>query len=400
MSDARRKAITEDEINNPPTGLDAGFRLPVSALAVLAVSFAVPAQTMVAKIDSGALELSLAAWALAFAVAAFVATLTLIPNVQQLLLRAGLYGVDLSKVDKVKVPESMGLVPGVIYLMAVIVFQVIEPTRLVGYNAALTSLTFMLFLGFADDVLNLRWRYKLILPSVATVPLLVAYQGSTSVLVPRPLHELLGPLLDLGILYKVYMGMLGVFCSNAVNIYAGINGLEVGQSIIIACFVLHFNLEHLDNTAFSEGHFLSVLMLMPFIAVCTALLYYNWYPSRVFVGDTFTTFAGMVFAVVGILGHFSETLLLFFLPQFVNFAYSIPQLIGIIPCPRHRVPRFDPKTGKMHAIPSNLTLINLVLMITGPLYESTLCVLLLVLQIACCALGLWLRVALLPLFRE
>ena len=38
------------------------------------------------------------------------------------------------------------------------------------------------------------------------------------------------------------------------------------------------------------------------------------YPSRVFVGDTFTYFAGMALAAAGLLGHFSETLLLFFLP--------------------------------------------------------------------------------------
>lgn len=29
--------------------------------------------------------------------------------------------------------------------------------------------------------------------------------------------------------YMVYMGMLAVFCTNAINIYAGINGLEAGQ---------------------------------------------------------------------------------------------------------------------------------------------------------------------------
>jgi UDP-N-acetylmuramyl pentapeptide phosphotransferase/UDP-N-acetylglucosamine-1-phosphate transferase len=39
------------------------------------------------------------------------------------------------------------------------------------------------------------------------------------------------------------------------------------------------------------------------------------FPSRVFVGDTFTYFAGMTLAVAGILGHFSETMLLFLLPQ-------------------------------------------------------------------------------------
>ena len=64
------------------------------------------------------------------------------------------------------------------------------------------------------------------------------------------------------------------------------------------------------------------------------------YPSSVFVGDTFCYFAGMTFAVVGILGHFSKTMLLFFIPQVVNFLYSLPQLFHIIPCPRHRLPRY------------------------------------------------------------
>lgn len=36
---------------------------------------------------------------------------------------------------------------------------------------------------------------------------------------------------------------------------------------------------------------------------------------QVFVGDTFTYFAGMTIAVAGVLGHFSETLLLFLMPQ-------------------------------------------------------------------------------------
>ena len=33
-----------------------------------------------------------------------------------------------------------------------------------------------------------------------------------------------------------------VFCTNAINIYAGINGLEAGQSLIVAVGVLLFKL--------------------------------------------------------------------------------------------------------------------------------------------------------------
>jgi len=43
-------------------------------------------------------------------------------------------------------------------------------------------------------------------------------------------------------LYYVYMGMLAVFCTNAINIIAGINGIEAGQGLIIACSVAIFNL--------------------------------------------------------------------------------------------------------------------------------------------------------------
>ena len=35
------------------------------------------------------------------------------------------------------------------------------------------------------------------------------------------------------------MGMLAIFCTNAINILAGINGLEVGQSVIIGETLLY-----------------------------------------------------------------------------------------------------------------------------------------------------------------
>lgn len=37
------------------------------------------------------------------------------------------------------------------------------------------------------------------------------------------------------------MGMLAVFCTNAINIFAGINGLEVGQATVIGASIMIFN---------------------------------------------------------------------------------------------------------------------------------------------------------------
>lgn len=118
----------------------------------------------------------------------------------------------------------------------------IAKETLVEYNAALLSICMVVLLGFIDDVIDLRWLHKLIVPTIASFPLLVAYNGVTSVLVPSFLKELVGMnTIDLGFLYYIYMGSLAVFCTNTINIYAGINGIEVGQSFIIGCFICVHN---------------------------------------------------------------------------------------------------------------------------------------------------------------
>jgi UDP-N-acetylglucosamine--dolichyl-phosphate N-acetylglucosaminephosphotransferase len=53
----------------------------------------------------------------------------------------------------------------------------------------------------------------------------------------------------------------------------------------------------------------------------------------------------MTIAVVAILGHFSKTVLLFLIPQVGNFVYGLPQLFRLVPCPRHRLPKFNADTG-------------------------------------------------------
>jgi UDP-N-acetylglucosamine--dolichyl-phosphate N-acetylglucosaminephosphotransferase len=212
------------------------------------------------------------------------------------------------------------------------------------YLSAILSIQSMLFLGFVDDVMNVRWRHKLPMPAIASLPLLLVYileGGLTTIVVPSPLRPWLGSIVDLGILYYIYMIMVAIFCTNSINILAGINGVEVGQALIIALTLIGnsiWNYMTSINPVTQETHLFSLILVIPFTACSWALFQYNRYPARVFVGDTFTYFAGMVFAVTGILGHFSKTLLLFFLPQIFNFLFSVPQLFRILPCPRHRLP--------------------------------------------------------------
>uniref|UniRef100_K7G9H9 UDP-N-acetylglucosamine--dolichyl-phosphate N-acetylglucosaminephosphotransferase n=2 Tax=Pelodiscus sinensis TaxID=13735 RepID=K7G9H9_PELSI len=386
----------------------------------------------------------------------FVATLTLIPAFKDHFIAAKLFGIDLNKTSKQPIPESQGVISGAVFLIILFCFipvpflscfveeqcKAFPHHEFVEFIGSLLAICCMIFLGFADDVLNLRWRHKLLLPTMASLPLLMVYFtnfGNTTIVVPKPFRVLLGMHLDLGILYYVYMGMLAVFCTNAINILAGINGLEAGQALVIAASIITFNVVEL-NGDYRDDHIFSLYFMIPFFFTTLGLLYHNWYPSSVFVGDTFCYFAGMTFAVVGILGHFSKTMLLFFIPQVLNFLYSLPQLFHIIPCPRHRLPRLNPGTGKLemsyskfktkslsalgkyilkvsetfHIVDvrqkldedeeytecNNMTLINFVIKLIGPTSEQTLTVLLLLIQVVGSTIAFLIRYQLVRLFYD
>ncbi len=107
-----------------------------------------------------------------------------------------------------------------------------------------------------------------------------------------------------GPLYYLYMSLLSTFSTNSINILAGINGIEVSQSLIIAMSValndslylpiwprVAFGQPGMPNewvvleggAILSRGskelvqrHLLSLYFMGPLIGVCTALLYHNW----------------------------------------------------------------------------------------------------------------------------
>lgn len=381
-------------------------------------------------------------YATGFSLFGYIAVDYLIPKVGQTFVKRGLFGKDMSKVGKPVIPETIGVVPAVAYLFIMFLYIPFLFTNgklgLSSFLGSMLSLESMILLGLMDDLFDIRWRHKFFLPAIASIPLLIIYQhefNETKILVPKFISIIfsntVSTSIDLGIFYYVYMASVSIFCPNSINILAGINGLEVGQTIVItillllndAYYILGYFFENTLLRSAFEIHLFSICLLIPFLGIATALFKYNKYPAKVFVGDTWCYFSGMVFAVIGISGHFAKTLMLFFLPQIFNFIYSAPQLFGIIPCPRHRLPKFNETDGLMYnsfteydgvnskplnkkMIPvlnilaklrliklehnnkgdiirsSNLTLINLVIIWFGPRNEGDLCRLIMILQFA------------------
>lgn len=98
------------------------------------------------------------------------------------------------------------------------------------------------------------------------------------------------------------MSLLSTFSTNSINILAGVNGLEVSQSLIIALSVVINDCLYLPlprivlpvvgevweqdgmsllgvigGEVMIERHLLSLYFMLPLVGVCVGLLYHNWF---------------------------------------------------------------------------------------------------------------------------
>jgi UDP-N-acetylglucosamine--dolichyl-phosphate N-acetylglucosaminephosphotransferase len=83
------------------------------------------------------------------------------------------------------------------------------------------------------------------------------------------------------------MVALAIFSTNSINILAGVNGLEAGQTFVVACAILTHNLFSVASAlkqggsatypSVADGHLFSAYLMLPLAACTLALLVYNWY---------------------------------------------------------------------------------------------------------------------------
>jgi len=108
-----------------------------------------------------------------------------------------------------------------------------------------------------------------------------------------------GVAIELGVFYYVVALFLIVGIMNAVNLTDGIDGLASSVSVIVAIFfgIAAFIAGELVNVSL---YFTSAIVL----GVCAGFLVYNFYPARVFMGDTGSLFlGGMVVGCAFLLGN-------------------------------------------------------------------------------------------------
>ncbi|MCL2076797.1 MAG: phospho-N-acetylmuramoyl-pentapeptide-transferase [Oscillospiraceae bacterium] len=185
-----------------------------------------------------------------------------------------------------------------------------EPPHSVNFFNSVSGMIMAIsfaFVGFLDDYIKVRKKRNEGLTSnqkiIFQIMIIAAYftarviSGDTSTIIVFPF---LGQL-DLWYFYYVIMGLVILYLVNAVNFTDGIDGL-CGSVTLIYCTAFMVICSILG---FSELSVLSVAVA----GGCLGFLIWNFYPAKVFMGDTGSMFLGGIVCALGI-GAGTEVIML------------------------------------------------------------------------------------------
>ena len=232
----------------------------------------------------------------------------------------GLVGKDMNKPGKVLVAEAGGVWAIIGASFGLFTFEAwhVYLGSSVYYAPDLFLFFFLLllsaFLGFLDDVLGwkkgLARRWRVVLMAPISLPLVVIKAGHSTLALP-----LIG-VVNLGLLYPLVAVPIGVLgAANAFNMIAGFNGLEAGMGLLLMLFTAWYAwIKHV--------YFITYTATIMAIALI-AFLAYNWYPARVFPGNSLTYGVGAYYAALVIIGNMEKFGILLFTLYFIKAAMNL-----------------------------------------------------------------------------
>lgn len=295
----------------------------------------------------------------------FLATFIMISRLRQ----ARIVGKDLHKPGQPELPEMGGLaiivgfVVGILLALAMISFLRLFPAvDMVILVAVLSVILLVGLIGIVDDLLGMRQWVKALLPVFTALPLMAVRAGHTMMVIP-----FIGPV-NFWIFYPLVLVPVGVtVAANAVNMLAGFNGLEVGLGIVA--------LGSLTIIAAMLGETTALILLLCGLGTLLGIIYFNWYPAKILVGDVGTLSIGAIIATAVIVGNFETAGVIVIIPYAIDFlfktAHGFPTTgwkgelgkDGKLRCPAHgpvSLPQFIMKlTGGIHERTLVLVLIGI-----------------------------------------
>ena len=249
----------------------------------------------------------------------FISVLLIMPPFIRRMHAQEFVGKDMNKFDKPAVAELGGVVVflgfafGIFCSIFISTYLKVFSLDLAVLFAGFSTIAMIAFVGFIDDIIGWKkgirqWQHALF-PMIAALPLMAIAAGETTMT-----FSLLGTI-NLGLIYPLIIIPLGVTgASNAFNMLAGFNGLEAGQGIILTAT--------LTIIALLSGQITAAVLGIAMIGALIGFLFFNWFPAKIFGGDSLTLMVGANLAVMSIIGNMETfgvmIMALFFVEFFIK----------------------------------------------------------------------------------
>ena len=248
--------------------------------------------------------------------ASLLVTIVVVTLLIPRLHRARIVGKDMHKPGRPEVAEMGGLAivagtgVGISTALAMMsFFHVFQDASEVLLLAALATILLTALIGIVDDLLGMRQVVKAFLPAVAALPLVALRAGHTSLVIP-----FVGRI-DFWIFYPLFLVPAGVMvAANAVNMLAGFNGMEAGMGLVA--------MGSLAVIAASIHATTALVILLAGAGALLGVLFFNWYPAKILVGDVGTLSIGALIATAVIVGNFETAGVIVIIPYAIDFLFK------------------------------------------------------------------------------
>jgi len=242
----------------------------------------------------------------------------IIPPLIKLMIKKNYVGYDIHKNSRPQVAESGGLSILIGYSITSILLILAFPKFSNEIFVLLVSVILSGIIGFVDDRIRLKSRYKVLLILFTGMVIYIAnFFGFINI--ESPTIPFLGQL-RLHIIYPILAPLIVAVFGNTVNMLEGYNGEGSGTCLIalISLFICGL----ISNSAEA------ILFTTTGIAVIIPFFHYNKYPAKIFPGDVGTLSMGTIIAGVALFGSLEAAVFCALLIHIFNSFYVLYSVKG------------------------------------------------------------------------
>jgi UDP-N-acetylglucosamine--dolichyl-phosphate N-acetylglucosaminephosphotransferase len=250
----------------------------------------------------------------------FLTTFFLLPYIIKLMKKKNYVGYDIHKNSRPEVAESGGLSFVLGFIIALIFLMIFFSDFFNEILIYLLTVLSAALIGFVDDRIKLKSRYKIILSVFTGAIIFIAnFYGIVKISSPTI------PILDqtrLTFIYPFLVPILVAIFGNTVNMLEGYNGEGSGTCLIAVSSILICGI--IWDSA--QG----VIFSIPVIAVLIPFFLKNKFPAKVFPGDIGTLSMGAMIACIMLFGSLEVATFCALLIHIFNSFYVIYSVKGFL----------------------------------------------------------------------